>query len=230
MLDLASARWLEVIMLSTPLVQAIAFLIETSSWLVRAQSGPANVGLYVGRSNIFLYSARMFTLVFTVCLAFAVESGFQTKTILWLLSSTLLLSGVVHLLILLDGPRATLMNMVSATLLLPAAGNVGHAPRLSDMTSRLFAMTLITSVVFCVSLTAPIIGAILLPEYRLSVSYVGQIINFFGTIIMLLYIDQRLFLAIDKGNINDIIMSYVVGRLMSFIVVGVIFLIIGCGV
>lgn len=228
MSDINSVGWLDGILLLTPLVQAIAFLIETSSWLVRAQSIPSSLGLYVGRSNIFLYSARMFTLVFTVCLAFAVESGYHTQVILWIIAATFLLSALLHLVMIFERSRGHLMRAVSYALVLPSNPNVGSRVRRTDLTTRLFMMTLVTSVVFCISLTAPIIGAILLPEYRLSVSYIGQIINFFGTIIMLFYIDQRLFGAIDQGNIDQIIMSYVVGRFFSFILVGTIFLVIGC--
>ncbi|MBW8295556.1 DUF2837 family protein [Sphingopyxis sp.] len=228
MSDTASIHWLDGILLLTPLVQAIAFLIETSSWLVRAQSVSSNIGLYVGRSNIFLYSARMFTLIFTVCLAFAVESSYHTSTIILLISATLFMSALCHALMLFHKPRGFFMRVVSFTLLLPSNRNVGYTVRRTDMTTPLFVMTLATSVVFCISLTAPIIGAILLPEYRLSVSYIGQIINFFGTIIMLFYVDQRLFRAIDQGDIDQIIISYVAGRFFSFVLVGMIFFLIGC--
>jgi len=227
MLDFLGAHWLAGLLMLTPLLQAIAFLIETSSWLLRAQSTPADVGLYVGRSNIYLYSSRMFTLVFTASLAFAIESGQPIHAIFTIIYSTFILSALLHVGLMFDGFRAGAMRLISGALLLPSRGQVGHTAGMHIVSTRLFWLTTATSVIFSISLTAPILGAIVLPEFRLSISYVGQIINFFGTIIILLFVDQILFKAIDARQIDEVIMSYVGGRLVGFVVIGLVFLVIG---
>lgn len=230
MLDFIGAHWFSGLLMMTPLLQAIAFLIETSSWLLRAQSTPADVGLYVGRSNIYLYSSRMFTLVFTASLAFAIESGQPIHAIFTTIYATFILSAVFHVGLMFDTFRSGAMQVISGALLLPPRGRVGHTAGMHIVGTRLFWLTTATSIIFSISLTAPILGAILLPEYRLSISYVGQIINFFGTIIILLFVDQILFKAIDAQQIDEVIMSYVGGRLVGFVLIGVVFLCIGLNI
>jgi hypothetical protein len=217
-------HWFDGIFIITPLSQAIAFLIETSSWLVRAQSSPSDLGLYVGRSNIYLYSARLFTLIFTASLAFAVETGYPISGIFTAIHLTFLVAAVLHAILLFEGVRMRMMSLISGALLLPKRGQVGSPVRVHDFKSRLFFMTLFTSVIFSLSLTAPILGAILVPAFRLSISYIGQVINFFGTIVVLFFVDQILFRAIDHREVNDVIMSYVTGRLVGFFLIGILFL------
>lgn len=230
MLDFLGAHWFGGLLMLTPLLQAIAFLIETSSWLLRAQSTPAEVGLYVGRSNIYLYSARMFTLVFTASLAFAIESGQPIHVIFTTIYATFILSAILHVGLMFDAFRSRAMYVISRALLLPPRGPVGHTAGMHIFGTRLFWLTTSTSIIFSISLTAPILGAILLPEFRLSISYVGQIINFFGTIIILLFVDQILFKSIDAQKIDEVIMSYVAGRLVGFIMIGAIFFFIGLSI
>lgn len=227
MLDFLGAHWFSGLLILTPLLQAIAFLIETSSWLLRAQSTPTEVGLYVGRSNIYLYSARMFTLVFTASLAFAIESGQPIHAIFTIIYATFILSAILHAGLMFDTVRSGAMYVISRALLLPPRGRVGHTAGAHILGTGLFWLTSFTSVIFSISLTAPILGAILLPEFRLSISYVGQIINFFGTIVILLFVDQILFKSIDSRQIDEVIMSYVAGRLVGFGIIGAVFLFIG---
>ncbi|KAB2911169.1 MAG: DUF2837 family protein, partial [Dechloromonas sp.] len=138
--------------------------------------------------------------------------------------STFLIAAVLHAILLFEGVRMRAMSWISGALLLPKRGQVGKPVRVHDFTSRLFFMTLFTSVIFSLSLTAPILGAILVPEFRLSISYIGQVINFFGTIVVLFFVDQILFRAIDHQEVNDVIMSYVTGRLVGFFLIGILFL------
>lgn len=220
-------HWFLNLLVLTPFLQAVAFLIETSSWLVRAQSTPADLGFYVGRTNIYLYSARMFTLVFTAALAFAVESGKPIQSIFEIIYYTFFLSATLHLILIFDISRKGAMHLISRALLLPRRETFYHFGGLNVIRNKLFWLTSATSIIFSISLTAPILGAIILPEFRLSISYIGQIINFFGTIIILLFVDQILFKAIDSRNIDGIIMSYVSGRLAGFVLIGLVFIYIG---
>ncbi|MBB5685733.1 hypothetical protein FHS49_001749 [Sphingobium boeckii] len=213
--------WLSGLLVITPLSQAIAFLIETSSWLVRAQSSSTDVGLYVGRSNIYLYSARMFTLIFTASLAFCVEIGYPVQIIFQIIYSTFFLSALFHIVFIYRSIRSIAMKVISGALMLPSRREVGNSLNISNFSDKLFFMTLFTSVIFSISLAAPILGALIVPDFRLSISYIGQIINFFGTIVILLFVDQILFKAIDLQKINDVIMSYVAGRAVGFLLVGI---------
>lgn len=68
------------------------------------------------------------------------------------------------------------------------------------------------------------VGAIFFPNFRLSISFGSQIINFFGMLMILLFIDQILFKAIDTRKFGDVIMAYVGGRLAGFVLVSLAFI------
>lgn len=230
MLDLFGEDWFVGLLMLTPLLQATAFLIETSSWLVRAQSTPDDVGFYVGRSNIYLYSARMFTLAFTASLAFAVESGESVNVIWTIIYSTFVLSAVIHAILMFDSSREKAILYISAALMLPRRGKVGTSKGIHNFRGKVFWLTLSTSIIFSISLIAPIAGAIIVPEYRLSISYLGQAINFIGTMIILFFVDQILFRAMDTRTIDKVIMTYVSGRITGFMLAGAAFAYIGANI
>lgn len=219
--------WFDGLLLIAALLQAIAFGIETSSWLLRSQSRPEDMGLYIGRSNIYLYSARMLTLIFTASLAFGIESGISINTTLKTIYAAFIFSVIVHVGLMFGGVRIVIMRAISRALLLPQRGQAGQNAGVHIVKTRLFWLTAATSIIFNISLTAPILGAILLPEYRLSISYIGQMINFVGVSIILLFVDQILFGAIDAKKIDEIILSYICGRLIGCMLVGIVFIFVG---
>lgn len=221
------AYWSVYLLPLAPILQAFAFFIETSSWLLKSQSSSDNVGLYVGRSNIFLYFSRAFTLVFTATLSFYVESGSALSAIMHAMTATFLVAAFFHLALFWPRLRSLVVWAFSWILVLPKRNLAVESLHLASLGGRLFWMTAITSTIFSISLSAPILGAMMVPQYRLSISYVGQIVNFFGTVVILFFVDQILFRAIDRRMIGNVIMSYVAGRVLGFVLVGLSFAYLG---
>jgi len=60
----------------------------------------------------------------------------------------------------------------------------------------------------------------------MSLSYVGQTVNALGTIMLLFMVDQRLFRALDKGELNQTLPSYSLGRGLAFGISAVLCLLI----
>jgi hypothetical protein len=83
--------------------------------------------------------------------------------------------------------------------------------------AALFFSTFTATVLFCAGLGVPYILASALPEYRLTMSSLGQVLNAFGMIFILVYVDQRLYRAWDNGALGAAIYSYRWGRLCGIL-------------
>lgn len=203
-----------------------AFLVESSSWWIKGSCPPGSIGLYVSRSNIYLYFGRFFTLAFNALMAFSIERGAHGGAVALTLGIGFLLAAFAHLLFLRGGRLTDLtLTALNRLLLLPRAQ--AHADTRSDHRDRARAarITLATgSATFLFSLGAslPLLLAVLIPSYRMSLSYVGQLVNAGGTLLLLFLVDQTLFKSLDQGTLASDLPDYSRGRMLAFALAGVL--------
>lgn len=81
----------------------------------------------------------------------------------------------------------------------------------------MFYSTIFATVIFSVGSGLPLLLASIFIEYRLSMANLGQLINSFGTIALLFFVDQLLFQSLDKGMICVDIKTYTYGRICGFV-------------
>lgn len=204
-----------------------ASVVETSSWWVKGCCPPGAIGLFVSRSNIYLYFGRFFTLGFNVLLAFSIERGASESDVAWTLGLGFLASAGVHLILLRGGrPTQWLLSMLNRALFLPNWQNVHplpQAPRPSDLTTRpLLWGTLAATLAFSLGASLPLLLAVAIPEYRMSLSYIGQVVNAMGTLALLFLVDQKLFKALDGGTLVTVLPFYGAGRAIAFAIAGIL--------
>lgn len=204
------------IFFAAPLMLASSLFIETSSWWVRAQAPPGSLGLFVSRSNIYLYGGRFFSLAFTSLTALWIETGGRPHEIALLLSVSFVISVGLQL-VFLHSPRParTVLSLIAMVLRLPKPRFLSPNERRLRK-PRLFAGTAISALIFGLGTGLPLIAAVLVPEYRLSVSYLGQIVNSIGTLVVLFLVDQLLFRSLDAGSLPDDVLDYSRGRMTGF--------------
>jgi hypothetical protein len=203
---------------------AISLLVETSSWWVRAQAPYGATGLYVSRSNIYLYGGRFFSLAFTSLIAFWIESGGTPIGVSLLLAGSLGFSAVFQILLLHNLRSISIvMRIVGWCLRLPKP-EIRPPDRSRPAKWALLTATAASSLIFGIGLGAPLLAAVLVPEYRLSISYLGQIINSLGTLFVLLLVDQVLFASLDAGTLREDVLDYGRGRAIGFLLAGLVFL------
>jgi hypothetical protein len=202
-----------------------ASVVETSSWWVKGCCPPGALGLFVSRSNIYLYFGRFFTLGFNVLLAFAIERGASERDVALTLGIGFLASAVVHVILLRGGrPTQWLLSGLNRALLLPNWQNVHPLPAglsARPQSSRLLWGTMGATLAFSLGASLPLLLAVAIPEYRMSLSYVGQIVNALGTLALLFLVDQTLFKALDKGSLVTALPSYGTGRAIAFGLAGI---------
>jgi hypothetical protein len=201
---------------------SISFLVETGSWWVRAFAQPKQFGLFISRSNILLYGGRFFALVFSTSISLAIETIATPRSI----AITLLISFLVSFLtqiMFFNGSRFTKYS-VGLILRVLVLSNDRHAsiPRVEFKFCKIYIYTTISSLFFGFGISVPLILASVFPEYRLSISNVGQVINAGGMIVLLLFVDQPLFKSMDRDELLTDIRHYSYGRMTAFGVLAII--------
>lgn len=198
----------------------ISLLIETSSWWLRSSSTQGSVGLYVSRTNIYLYGGRFFALLFSTFIAFLVDRGAGTESLLIIFMIGFAITGAAHVL-LLNNTHVTLRIIARIARLMrlspPEMQPMSHRSHQDHERVRL--PTALSSMFFGFGLSMPYVLASALPEYRLTIGNLGQIINSFGTLLLLFWVDQRLFAALDRNNLREAVVHYAAGRAIGFFAV-----------
>jgi hypothetical protein len=175
----------------------------------------------MSRSNIYLYFGRFFALAFNALIAVRIEHGDSAALVIGGLCVGFILSAVLHF-IFLRGNALTwvLMDALRRLLVLPAPSQkVSGRPHPIQWSLAL--STAATSFAFSLGFSVPLCLAVLFPAYRMSLSYIGQLINASGTLLLLFYVDQRLFRALDRDELLHELPSYSAGRMIGFIGAGV---------
>jgi hypothetical protein len=98
--------------------------------------------------------------------------------------------------------------------------NQGQLPAVTkiSLNKPLFIATAVVSTFFAFALMAPLVLASAFPEYRLTLNNSGSLINFFGMLLLLAYLDPMLYKALDDGTFNEKIESYIWGRITGFMI------------
>lgn len=211
-----------------PIALALSFFIETSSWWLRIEANKENVGLFISRSNIYLYGGRFFALIFGVLLAFRIESGTHPKDISFLLATSFFVSFIFQATLLSSVVRLFVIRLLSFALKLPKPkqSHIVYSVNIFEYGRFLFFSTLIASVSFSMGISMPMLLASIFIDNRLVFANVGQLINALGMIFMLFFVDQKLYAALDNGSLFSNLIVYTQARLLSFLLVSFVFLLI----
>lgn len=214
------------------LAMAVSYTIETSSWWIKALAAQGELGLYISRSNIYLYFGRFFALAFNALIAVRIEQGDTARAVLNALAFGFGAACLMHVILLRGTPLTWRgMELLRRVLFLPASSRqVTGAP--SALRFPLVASTAGASFAFSLGTIVPLCLAVLVPSYRMSLSYTGQLLNAGGTLLLLFYVDQQLFRAIDRNELVRELPSYSAGRVIGFAVSGglcYLFAVLGVG-
>jgi hypothetical protein len=197
---------------------AISLLIETSSWCVRAYSGSGNLGSYISKTNIYLYGGRFFAIATQVLIGYLVDSGAVPSDTLGIFLFGFLLTIATHVLFL--GKRSwrkSLEYLLLKLMRLQISASPSPSPSVSRIINkRLFIATTLVSTFFALALMAPLVLASAFPEYRLTLNNSGSLINFFGMLLLLAYLDPMMYKALDDGTFGEKVESYIWGRIAGF--------------
>lgn len=198
--------------------------VETGCWWLRGLGPPKQLGLYISRSNILAYAMRAFLVFYNALISFFIEMGARPRTVALVLGISFVLAGLSQIMLASrSGITMVFLKGMTRLLRLPDPEPL-HARSKRVHDKRLFGLVSFSTTIFSLGMTLPLLVAVLVPQFRLSISYLGQIINIVGMIVVLFYIDQQLFSAMDKGTLLDDVTDYTYGRMFAFLLTGAAFL------
>jgi hypothetical protein len=203
---------------------SLSLLVETSSWCVRAYAGASNLGAFIARTNIYLYGGRFFAIGTQILIGYLVDLGALPIDTLLIFLFGFALASVVHIVVLAQSTlRLPFEKILLRVLFLKPQVEIKNTTHL--LNRRLFLATAIVSTFFSIALMAPLVLAAAFPEYRLTLNNSGSLINFFGMLLLLAYLDPMLYKALDDGTFSEKIESYIWGRITGFVICAFILLI-----
>lgn len=207
-------------MLSTLLVFAAVgagtlYLIDSTTWWIRGTGAPGSVGLYVSRTNIYQYFSRFLALSFNMIVAFSIENGATAFEVCAVLAAGFGISALAHLAVLM-GNRVThkLIALLNRMLMLPA-NPLPPDVHLKPFRRTIAVPTAVATLFYNLGIALPLLLAVTFPAYRMSLSYLGQIANAFGTVLFLFLVDQVMYKSLDLGELAEDLRSYSIGRITS---------------
>jgi Alternate to MurJ len=208
---------------------AIAMLIDSAAWHIRAMSLSQERGLFISKTNIFLYGGRFFSLLYMTGLSFLVDIGKQPSEVVLLCAVGFVVAAVVnHILLGIRSNRKAFMRLSARCLFLPRreapAGRPAIAIILHDAASRrLFILSTIATFVFSMGISVPYIIAAVFPDFRMTFNNLGQIINSIGMLIILLLVDAKMYKDWDDDKLAETNEAYTLSRSTGLISAGMIF-------
>lgn len=204
------------LLIALSMVVAASSIIETSSWDLRSLASRDNKGLFIARTNIYLYGGRFFLLVFSTGLAFLVDTNATAIEISVVIFSSYMSATLAHVLLILRDVRSAFIKNCARFLRLPHE----ESPFQPVFSPKIFWFTSLSACFFCLATAAPYIIATQFPEYRMTLSVVGQLINSFGTLLLLFIVDPLLYRLLDENLLSQAVRSYTFGRLFGIFLAG----------
>lgn len=186
-----------------------------------------NVRHLLSMINIFQYSARFFILIFTPIMSYLTEFV-KDKEEVWFVT-VLAHFFVLLFLLLLYSHRfnswfskkvINILNLFfgkSKPLELVLILKQKHTPKSIFSDFYLFLTNYIAGFLFSVSITFLYFISFSFPQKALMLSSFTQIINMFGSMLLILFIDPRIMGAIDEGRGHQEIMILTTSRVLVHI-------------
>lgn len=197
---------------------AVSSIIETSSWDLRSLASRDNKGLFIARTNIYLYGGRFFLIIFSTGLSYLVDTNATAAEISLVIFSSYIIAALAHLLLIYGSASKLIIKSCARLLRLPYKKfSTQHV-----FNAKIFWFTSLSASFFCLATVAPFTIATQFPEYRMTLSGIGQLINSLGTLILLFMVDPLLFRLLDKNILSSSIRSYTMGRLFGYILGGLL--------
>lgn len=195
---------------------ALSVLCDLHGYYVKSSLQPDQQAVVIAFGNWVIYLARMMNVGFAMVLAFMYELQMPIRLSViffmgfffaWMGSMGYVRSSVVErclssvLGLLFYGPFPQLKGVEYWR-------RVGFGVRV-----RWLSMMLSAAFVY-LALLLPFVAARLLPEFRMTVVFVGQLMNFMSTAILLAYIEPRMMQGLDRNAPQNEMDGFISGRVM----------------
>lgn len=204
----------------------IGLLMETTSWSLRSYARMEYRGAIISKTNIYLYGARLFILFYMTGLAFVVDEKEAVFNLMILVSFSYILSAIIHFALLNNNLHGKMCKIFLKVLYVNEL-MLKKQNKTKRYSISLLMNTAFSAFVFSLAMIAPYFCASLYPDYRMTFSAIGQIINSIGTVFLLFFVDPILYEHMDNNRLMENLHSYYAGRIFGFMSGGILILIVG---
>ena len=209
-------------------VLIFGFVMDAYAVFLRV-AGVDGLGEVLAMSNLVQYIARISNVLVIFILSFAFETGRLSTpvSLIFLLAS---LVGIVTVYALIKSPafckavRFTLLPVLYPSFRHVAKIDVwrdtGHFKKAS---LKLATYSAITNMLIVIAMFIPFGIASLYPEMRMTSVYVGQLMNFFATLLVFAIQDPVSMRMVDAGSLKEAGTALLYGRVLSYVLATVFF-------
>jgi hypothetical protein len=195
---------------------ALSVLCDLHGYYVKSSVQPEQQAEIVAFGNWVIYLARMMNVGFAMMLAFLYELQMPVR-----LSMIFFLGFFIAWI----GSLLYLRSPALERCLCMALGVLFYRPfpklrgiqywRKVGFGVRVRWLSMMTSAAFVyLALLLPFLAARLLPEFRMTVVFIGQLMNFMSTAILLAYIEPRMMQGLDRNAPQNEMDGFITGRVM----------------
>lgn len=209
-------------------VLIFGFVMDAYAVFLRV-AGIDGLGEVLAMSNLVQYIARISNVLVIFILSFAFETGKLTTpvSLIFLLAS---LVGLVAVYGLIQSNRfCKVVRLALLPILYPSFRHVakvdvwrdtGHFKKAS---LKLAAYSAITNMLIVIAMFIPFGIASLYPEMRMTSVYVGQLMNFFATLLVFAIQDPVSMRMVDSGSLKEAGTALLYGRVLSYALAALFF-------
>jgi hypothetical protein len=101
--------------------------------------------------------------------------------------------------------------------------HVNHLKVHNKIDNTLFLNSWVATSILVFGVTSPYIVASIMPEIRMTIATLGQVINAIGTVILLFKVEPLLYRRMDKNDLHIHVFSYIKGRCFGLLLTAGIF-------
>lgn len=209
-------------------VLIFGFVMDAYAVFLRV-AGVDGLGEVLAMSNLVQYIARISNVLVIFILSFAFETGRLTApvSLIFLLAS---LVGIITVYALIKSKQ--FCNLVRIALLpvlylsfrhvakIDVWRDTGHFKKAS---LKLAAYSAITNMLIVIAMFIPFGIASFYPEMRMTSVYVGQLMNFFATILVFAIQDPISMRMVDAGSLKEAGTALLYGRVFSYVMAACFF-------
>jgi hypothetical protein len=195
---------------------ALSVLCDLHGYYVKSSLQPERQAEVIAFGNWVIYVARMMNVAFAMALAFLYELQMPVRLSVIFFFGFLI--GWIGSMVYLRSPSVerglTALMRFLFYRPFPRLRNIEYWRKVG-FGVRVRWLSMMTSAAFIyLALLLPFVVARLLPEFRMTVVFIGQLMNFMSSAILLAYIEPRMMQGLDKKAPQDEMDGFIAGRVI----------------
>lgn len=209
-------------------VLMLGFVMDAYAVFLRV-AGVEGLAEMLAMSNLVQYIARVSNVLVIFILSFAFETGLLSISVSSIFFFASLLGVLTVYILVKSSYFANAVRLLLVPILYPSFRNVARISvwkdigRVAQGSFKLGLYSTLTNTLIVIAMYLPFGIANAYPEMRMTSVYVGQLMNFFATLLVFSIQDPISMRLVDAGNLKEARTSLLYGRLFSYIIACVFF-------